>query len=332
MSFKRIPLGRLAVPLLAMAGLGVMAYTVIAGDKAYPVAEPLSPPPTTPYANTVAGAGLVEASSENIVVGTPLPGTVERVAVKAGERVAKGALLFVLDQRQAQAEVLSREAALTVAEKRVPEARALLAEAEFQFNQVRGLDDNRAVSREEVQRRETALATARARLASAEAAIAAARAELAAARTALERLTVRAPLAGEILKVNVRPGEYLAGGSAPLVLGETRLLHVRVDIDENEAWRVLNGAHARGSLKGNAAIATDLKWVRAEPLVVPKKSLTGDSSERVDTRVLQVLFSFERGQLPIYVGQQMDVFVDAKPIHAKPIDAESNGTARADRS
>ncbi len=43
---------------------------------------------------------------------------------------------------------------------------------------------------------------------------------------------------------------------------------------------------------------------------MPKKSLTGDSTERVDTRVLQVVFSFERGKLPIFVCQQMDVFID----------------------
>ena len=315
MKLKQLPLGRLAVPILAVAGLGIMAYTVIAGDKSYPVAPPLSQPAHSPYASTVAGAGLVEASSENIVVGTALPGTVERVTVKVGERVEKGVPLFVLDRRQAQAGVVSREAALDVAEKRVPEARALLSEAEFQLAQVQGLDDNRAVSREEVRRRETAAATARARLASAEAGIGEARAELVAARTELERLTVRAPLAGEILKVNVRPGEFLAGGqSSPVVLGETRILHVRVDIDENEAWRVQTGARARASLKGNADIATDLKWVHAEPLVVPKKSLTGDSSERVDTRVLQILFSFERGRLPVYVGQQMDVFIEAQKI------------------
>jgi HlyD family secretion protein len=52
---------------------------------------------------------------------------------------------------------------------------------------------------------------------------------------------------------------------------------------------------------------------------VPKKSLTGDSTERVDTRVLQVIFSFEPGELPIYVGQQMDVFIEASaPIEQRP--------------
>ena len=48
--------------------------------------------------------------------------------------------------------------------------------------------------------------------------------------------------------------------------------------------------------------------------MLPKKSLTGDSAERVDTRVLQVLYSFDPKSLPVYVGQQMDVFIEAPPI------------------
>jgi hypothetical protein len=40
-------------------------------------------------------------------------------------------------------------------------------------------------------------------------------------------------------------------------------------------------------------------------------SLTGESTERVDTRVLQVIFSFDRGDKPIAVGQQMDIYIDA---------------------
>ena len=63
-------------------------------------------------------------------------------------------------------------------------------------------------------------------------------------------------------------------------------------------------------LRGNRDIGCDLKFYRIEPYVIPKKSLTGDSTERVDTRVLQVLYTFEPGDKPIYVGQQMDVFIE----------------------
>lgn len=313
MQLSRLPLARYAVPLLAIGGLAVMGYAVLAGDKQYPVAPPLSAPARTPYPHTVAGAGLVEASSENIAIGSPLAGTVEKVHVRAGQRVERGTPLFTLDERQACADLGARETSLALAVQRLPEAEAIAAEADFQLEQVRGLEDNRAVSREEVRRRETAAATARARVASARAAIEHARAEAEAARTVLERHTVRAPIAGEVLQLNVRAGEFVgAGGSQPpLVLGDTGVLHVRVDVDENDAWRVRPGARAVASLRGNAEIRADLEWVRAEPLVVPKRSLTGVSTERVDTRVLQVLFAFRRGEQPIQVGQQMDVFIEA---------------------
>jgi len=62
-------------------------------------------------------------------------------------------------------------------------------------------------------------------------------------------------------------------------------------------------------LRGNRDIGCDLKFYRIEPYVIPKKSLTRDSTERVDTRVLQVLYTFEVGDKPIYVGQQMVVFI-----------------------
>ena len=103
-----------------------------------------------------------------------------------------------------------------------------------------------------------------------------------------------------------------------LLLGSVTPLHVRVDVDENEAWRIPAGAAATGYLRGRKEIETPLTFVRFEPYVVPKKSLTGDSTERVDTRVLQVIFSFARGDLPILVGQQMDVSIDAPATGGPP--------------
>ncbi|MEO5340278.1 MAG: efflux RND transporter periplasmic adaptor subunit [Magnetococcus sp. MYC-9] len=316
MSHKQGNIGRLLLPVGAVLGLGVMAYAVVAGDENYPLTSPLSIPASSPYTHTVAGAGLVEASSQNIAVGSALAGIVTTVVVQTGQSVAGGDPLFHLDNRLALAERGVRQAALLVAERRLTEANAAVQETSFLLQQVKGLQDNRAVSREEVQRRQTADALARARVASAEASIRQARAELEVAQTELERLTVRAPVTGEVLQVNVRPGEYLSSAGnqpAPVIVGETSTLHVRVDIDENDAWRLKPEAQATANLRGNAAIRTPVTWVRTEPLVIPKRSLTGSSAERVDTRVLQLLFAFKRGDLPIHVGQQMDVFIEAAP-------------------
>src|SRR5207248_9864928 len=110
----------------------------------------------------------------------------------------------------------------------------------------------------------------------------------------LSRLVVTAPIAGEILQCKVHAGEFAQAGplAQPLILmGATARLNVRADIDEQDAWRVKSGATATGTVRGNTAARLPLRFVRVEPYVIPKRNLTGDSTERVDTRVLAVLFS-----------------------------------------
>ncbi len=71
------------------------------------------------------------------------------------------------------------------------------------------------------------------------------------------------------------------------------------------------GATAQAMVRGNPQVSFPLRFVRIEPYVVPKKSLTGDNTERVDTRVLQVIYAITPAEQPDYVGQQLDVFIDA---------------------
>ena len=128
------------------------------------------------------------------------------------------------------------------------------------------------------------------------------KADLESAKIDLDRLTVRAPVDGQVMQLKVHLGEYAPTGvlSQPLILlGGVEPMHVRVNVDENDAWRVRSSAQAIGFLRGNNQIKTPLHFVCFEPYVVPKVSLTGDSTERVDTRVLQIIYSFERGNLPI---------------------------------
>jgi hypothetical protein len=127
-------------------------------------------------------------------------------------------------------------------------------------------------------------------------------------------LTVQAPVDGQVLQLKVHLGEFAATGALPtplILLGNVDKLHVRVEVEEHEASRVQSGARAVAAVRGNAELKTPLAFVRFEPFVVPKKSLTGDSTERVDTRVLQVIYKIEDTNLPLFVGQQMDVFIDA---------------------
>jgi multidrug resistance efflux pump len=146
----------------------------------------------------------------------------------------------------------------------------------------------------------------------------AAAARLGAADVALELRTISAPVAGTVLRVEVRPGEHVvAGGTPAIVLGSLDELLVRIDIDENEAWRVEKGARATASLRGNSSRRADLVFVRIEPYVIPKRSLTGLSTERVDTRVLQVIYSMRADALNAFPGQQVDVFIEAAQRNAE---------------
>jgi multidrug resistance efflux pump len=134
------------------------------------------------------------------------------------------------------------------------------------------------------------------------------------ARVDLDKTVVKSPVDGAILKVNVRLGEYAQAGvlSNPLMtMGAIDPLHVRVDIDETETWRVRPGRPALARLRGNPAISAPLAFVRFEPYVLPKRSLTGDATERVDTRVLQAIYEFAPSAFPAFVGQEVDVFITA---------------------
>jgi hypothetical protein len=96
------------------------------------------------------------------------------------------------------------------------------------------------------------------------------------------------------------------------LLGDTNRLQARVDVDEVNADRVAGGASAVASLKGDATKTIPLKFVRIEPYIVPKKNLTGSNTERVDMRVLQVIYEFSPPKFPVYVGQQVDVFLEGQ--------------------
>ena len=307
------------LPLIALGALSFGIISVVRSQPGHETNLPPSPPPVSPYAHAVAGEGLVEASSENISIGTPLSEVVTEVPVVVGQKVKAGDPLFKLDDRQLQADLATRRADLGVAQTQVKVDGAMYDDSKQQLDFAETLSDKRAMSSEELAKRHYAAEAARARLEAARAQVAAAAAQVKSVETQIERSTVRAPIDGEVLQVKIHVGEYAPAGvtATPLILlGQLRPLNIRVDVDEHEAWRVSQGAKAIATVRGNAQLKTPVRFVRFEPFVLPKKSLTGDSTERVDTRVLQVIYRVEDDALPLFVGQQMDVFIEAPPVQS----------------
>ena len=219
------------------------------------------------------------------------------------------------------------------AEARVEEAAENAKDAQTQLRLMESVEDKRAIREEDLLRRRIAVGAADARLEQAKADLAllkagawepdveVAKAEVAEAgreiervRADLSRMVVTAPINGEILQCKVRVGEYAQAGplSQPLMLmGDTSHLNVRADIDEQDASRVRANAPALASPRGDGACRYPLHFVRFEPYVIPKKNLTNDASERVDTRVLEAIFALDPDS-PVRPGQQMDVFIKAQ--------------------
>jgi HlyD family secretion protein len=341
------------IPFIAACILAFATVCVVKSRPARVAAQPPSTPPSAALPEKVGAVGLVEASSENIAISLPVSGLVTEVYVAAGERVQKGQKLFSLDDRDQRAELALRQTELEVAqaklarltslprpeeippaEAKVREAEELLADANVQVQLMESVTDKRAIRQEDLDRRRLAARAAEARLAQAKAELALlkagswgpdiqiASAEVQQAQSGIQRieanidrLTVTAPISGEVLQKNVRPGEFAQAGPVPaplILLGSVNSLHVRAEVDEQDAWRVHAGAPAIASVRGNSSRQFALHFVRFEPYVIPKKNLTGDSAERVDTRVLQVIYALDP-HAPVYAGQQMDVFIEAKP-------------------
>ena len=316
------------LPMMAVAVLLLATASIVRTQPQLKTNPPPLAPPRSGFEERVAAVGLVEPRSENISIASHLPGVVERVFVAAGQEAKAGDPLIKLDTRALEAAraeraaaIAAREAAVAAAGARAAKARAALEEARRNLKFAESISDRRSISAEELARRASAVEiadaeakTADAEVQSATAAVQAAQAALETVRTDLERSIVKAPMDGRVLQARIRPGEFApAGPSAEpwMVLGDVSTLHLRVDIDEYEAWRVRAGSRAVAQPRGNARLEVEAEFVRFEPLVVPKVSLTGASTERVDTRVLQAIYRLRTPDFPLYVGQQMDVFIDA---------------------
>ena len=283
----------------ALGAIAIVLGVVFDSGPALTTAAPAAPVAPAPFAVFVSGTGVVEPLDGSVAVGTPVAGIVAAVAVRPGDKVKPGGVLFRLDDGDVQAQ---RPALLAA----VNEAQQRLAQVSELYQLALGVPDQRAVSAEEILSRHSAVKVA-------QAALATARARTRQLDLEAARRTVRARVAGDVLQVNLRPGEFAQPGAGrPLILmASGERLAVRVDVDEFEAGRVKPGAAAFAAPRGRAALRLQLKFERIEPSIVARASLAGSGTERIDSRVLQVIYSVAPGQFAAMVGQQMDVTIEA---------------------
>jgi HlyD family secretion protein len=144
----------------------------------------------------------------------------------------------------------------------------------------------------------------------------------AASSALLGKYTLRAPRDGVVMSINTIVGNYVSpqgsydaytqGASPVIVIGSSpNSLHVRCYVDEILVPRLhlASTMKAQMSVRG-ANIKIPLEFVRVQPYVSPKIELSDQRQERVDVRVLPVIFRIVKPEnVNLYQGELVDVYI-----------------------
>lgn len=317
----------------------------------------ITPGAVSPFQSYISATGIVEASSSNIFIGSPVNRVIDKVEVTVGEKVKKGQVLFRLEVRDLSAELaahkilyenaqanlqkleaLPRAEDIAAAEAALKSVKVELEKSKSQYERVSGLQNSGAMSQEEVNRRKFAYDEAEAKLQQAQAdydkikagawkpdleiarlKVQQAKANMQRIEAEIDRTIIRSPIDATILQVKIHEGEYPPSDSSkspPMIIGNTDKLHLRVNINQFDASYYTPKSSTVAFLQGNPQIEFPLEFVEVEPYFVTKQNLTNDIGEKIDTRVLQVIYVFKDEKPQVFVGQQMDVFIKNLPTTA----------------
>jgi len=267
-----------------------------------------------PREGLIAGNAIVEPRERETKVAAAVPGRIAAMASHEGDKVARGALLVQLEDGPEQAALQAAEAdyqkaihgqrrediEATMNDAEAARARAeLSAEAFHRTEQAaRGgaatadeLDKARRQAESDQRTFEASEARRRAMAAGSRYEdIAAAGARRNQAKANLERLAVRAPIDGEILQIKYRVGEYVTPGGDPLVvMGDTSVLRVRIDVDERDIGRLAVGNAAFAVADAYPEKKFSGKVVEIAHRMGRKNVRTDDPTERIDTKILETV-------------------------------------------
>lgn len=318
--------------MVALAVIGVLAGFVSAyvyGIKSKPL-PPAFNPAANPYEKGIYTNGIIESyqdSGENVNIYPEVPGVVTRILVAEGQHMNAGAPVLALDDSVQRATVAQQKAQSESARGQIGLARANLKGLQDTLDkQKKSYDlDPESISKDALDSAQNAVAAGRANLEVAQKQYEAAVKAYQAANVLLSKYLIKAPSDGTALSINAAVGSYISaqgsydsytgGYVPPIVMGNLQnYMEVRCYIDEILIGRLPKPAqmHARMSIRGSD-IHIPLEFVREQPYVTPKIELSNQRTERVDVRVLPVIFRFPRPQdVPLYPGQLVDVYIGDK--------------------
>ncbi len=307
--------------ILAFTGLVIgLVGAYIFGIEKKPQ-PPAFAPPSNPYAKGIYAQGIIESyqpNGENINIYPEVPGTITRILVSEGATVKKGTLLFLIDDAVQRATVEQQKAQVELANANLKSSQDQLDKQKSSYEL-----EPRSVSKNDLDNAQNAVRVAKANME-----VAQKQYEL--GQTLLSKYTVRAPIDGVVMTINVGIGSYISaqgsydtytqGLSPALVMGSSlTYIGVRCYIDEVLISRLplVSNLRAQMSIRGTN-IKIPLEYVRVQPYVSPKIQLSNQRTERVDVRVLPVIFRCKRPkEIDVYPGQLVDVYIGQAEIETK---------------
>ncbi|WP_295420556.1 efflux RND transporter periplasmic adaptor subunit [Sulfurovum sp.] len=283
--------------IISIIGLGIGIAVIFYGDTLKSSNTVTIPSVTLPFNSFIAGTGVVEAASKNIAVSAPVSSIVQKIYVQSGDKVHKGMLLFEIDDT-----LLQSQLEIAKANIRADEAKSISAKHYFEL-----IENFKKASPQIVTKLK--YTQAQDRFHEAEEQLAASKTKLIALKDQLKRYKVYSPIDGVVLMSEISEGDFFDTRSKAFIIGSDRI-NIRVSINEYDISKFRPGTKAVAYMRGNTKEKMELTYLYTIPYVIPKTNLTGRSTERTDTRVLQVIYAAKRTKtFPLYVGEQLDVFI-----------------------
>lgn len=296
-----------------------------------------------PFHTYISGSGIVEPVSGNIMISPPFNRIIEKINFSVNDTVSKGDIIFQLYNQDLRAnlnikqvkyketlsnlyklESLPREEDLTLAQETLNRDQAIFYQSITEYCMTKRC----AKSKEEkclrlykyqqavaeflmaqAQFRKVKAGTWQPDLKIAQDEISQAKADVAAIEAEIERTYIKSPIDGIILQIKIHEGETSDQNKTAIILGNIDELNLRVGIDQFNEPRFHPNCPAVAFKQGNTTTEFPLEFIHIEPIMVPKKYLTNELHEKIDTQVFEILYRIKKNNSHLFIGEQMDVYI-----------------------
>jgi HlyD family secretion protein len=298
---------------------------------------------TPPFPTHISGTGIVEPESGSILISSALNRSVEKIYVSINDKVKKGSILFQLYNQDLMAHLkikqkgyeeslsnlskiaaMPREEDLIMAQAILFKNKALYHQSIIEYcvaNRCAKCRSEKWINLYKFQQAKGEYLAAKARfkkvkhgawqpdLKIGQTQVEQALAEMEAIKIEIDRTFITSPIEGNVLQIKIREGETLDPSKTAIILGNIEELNLRVSIDQLSASKFHPESPAVAFKQGDTETEFPLKFIHMEPVMVPKKYLTNELNEKVDTQIFEILYRIEKNNSNLFIGEQMDVYI-----------------------